>query len=149
MKEQDYSVTITVQTSPQEAFKAINKVKLWWTENLEGGSQKLNDQFTVQFGEVHVSTQKVVEMIPDQSVVWLVTESALNFVEDKAEWTGTKISFDIFQEDGKTKVRFTHSGLNPAIDCYEACSNAWGQYIQQSLKQLINTGKGQPTAKED
>jgi len=149
MKEQDYSVTITIKATPHEAFTCINQVDLWWTENLEGSSKALHDEFTVRFGELHVSKQRVVEMIPDQSVVWLVTESALNFVEDKAEWTGTKISFDIFQEDGKTKVRFTHSGLNPAIDCYEACSNAWGQYIQQSLKQLIDTGKGQPTAKED
>ena len=50
MKEQDYTVSITVNATPQEAFKGINRVSQWWTENLEGSSQKLNDEFTVRFG---------------------------------------------------------------------------------------------------
>jgi len=53
MKEQDYTTTITVNATAQDAFKAINNVTKWWTENLEGRSQKLNDEFTVQFGDVH------------------------------------------------------------------------------------------------
>lgn len=148
MKEQDYTTTITVNATAQEAFKGINNVTKWWTENLVGRSQKLNDEFTVQFGDVHVSTQKLVEVIPGKKVVWLVTDSNLNFIEDKHEWNGTKISFEIFEKDKETRVRFTHLGLAPKVECFDACSNAWGQYIQQSLSSLINTGKGHPTPKE-
>ena len=83
MKKQDYTASITVNATPQEAFKSINSVTKWWTENLEGSSQKLNDEFTVRFGDVHVSTQKLVEVIPDKKVVWLVTDSKLNFIKDK------------------------------------------------------------------
>ena len=92
MKEQDYTTRIEVNATPQEAFDAINNVKGWWTENLEGSSQKLDDQFTVRFGDVHVSTQKLVEVVSCKKVVWLVTGSKLNFIKDKSEWTGTKIS---------------------------------------------------------
>jgi len=148
MKTQDYTTTITVSATAQEAFKGINKVTKWWTENLEGRSQKLNDEFTVRFGDVHVSTQKLVEMIPDKKVVWLVTDSHLNFITDKQEWTGTKIAFEIFEKDKKTEIRFTHVGLAPEVECFDACSDAWGQYIQQSLSALINTGKGHPTPKD-
>jgi len=148
MNTQDYAVSITVDATPQEAFENINSVTKWWTENLEGNSKELNDEFSVQFGDVHYSKQKLIEVIPGKKVVWLVIDSKLNFLQDKQEWTGTKISFEISERDEKTRVKFTHHGLVPAIQCFDACSNAWGEYIHQSLSQLINTGKGQPTPKE-
>jgi len=144
----DYSTTIKVNANPQQAFKAVNDVTSWWTENLEGSSKKLNDEFTVRFEEVHVSTQKLVELVPDKKVVWMVTDSRLNFIKDGEEWTGTRISFDILEKEGNTQIRFTHQGLVPDIECFDACSNAWEQYIHHSLKNLINTGEGQPTPKE-
>jgi len=147
MSSSDYTATIPVNKTPKEAFMAINNVRGWWTENLEGGTVKLGDEFTVTFGKVHVSTQKLVEVVPNKKVVWLVTASNLNFIQDKQEWNNTTISFEIFQKDDKTQVRFTHQGLIPEIECFDACSNAWSEYIQGSLKSLINTGKGEPTPK--
>ena len=148
MKEHDYHTSIMVNATPHEAFTCINSVTKWWTENLGGNSQKLNDEFTVRFGDVHYSKQRLIEVVPDKKVVWLVTDSKLNFIKDKREWTGTKISFEIAEKDNKTQVRFTHLGLVPEIECFDACSNAWSQYIHGSLFNLITTGKGQPTRKE-
>lgn len=75
-------------------------------------------------------------------VVWLVTESNLNFVDKKDEWTNTKVQFDISPEGSKTKLTFTHHGLVPNFACYEACSGAWESLIQKSLFSFITTGKG-------
>ncbi|MBL0745224.1 SRPBCC family protein [Chryseolinea lacunae] len=149
MKQQDYAETITVNATPHEAFTAINNVTQWWTDNLEGNSQKLNDEFTVRFfDDIHVSTQKLIELVPDKKVVWLVTHSTLNFIADQDEWTGTKITFEISQHNNKTQIHFTHLGLIPQIECFKDCSKAWAEYLQQSLANLINTGKGNPTLKE-
>ena len=57
-----------------------------------------------------------------------MTDSQLNFIKDKQEWTGTKTSFEIVEEDDKITIRFTHHGLVPEIECFNACSNAWGDY---------------------
>jgi hypothetical protein len=148
MKTQNYQTTIEADSTEQHAFNCINQVTKWWTENLEGSSSKLNDEFTVRFGDVHVSTQKLVEFIPNKKIVWLVTDSSLNFTRDKQEWTGTKIHFEISGNGGKTQVRFIHEGLEPEIECFDACSNAWGEYIHESLLDLINDGKGRPTKKQ-
>lgn len=53
------------------------------------------------------------------------------------------------QEGDKTELRFTHVGLVPAIECYGACSRAWGFYINDSLRRFITTGEGQPAKKEE
>ena len=147
MKKQDYHVSITVNATVKEVFKNINSVTKWWTDDLEGSSQKLNDEFTVQFGDVHVSRQKLIEVVPDKKVVWLVTDSKLNFIKDKQEWTNTKISFELSQHDNKTQINFTHTGLVPQIECYNSCVKGWDYYIKGSLFKLLTEGKGTPESK--
>jgi len=142
MKTSDFTTTISVDQTPQEAFEAINNVRDWWPGEIEGNTTKLNDEFSYRYKKMHYSNQKLVEVIPGKKVIWLVTESSLNFVENKSEWTGTKIIFEIFEKDNKTQVRFTHQGLVPQFECFDACSNAWTDIIRDGLRALITTGKG-------
>jgi len=143
MKTSDFTTTISVDQTPQEAFEAINNVRDWWPGEIEGNTTKLNDEFSYRYKKMHYSNQKLVEVIPGKKVIWLVTESSLNFVENKSEWTGTKIIFEIFEKDNKTQVRFTHQGLVPQFECFDACSNAWTDIIRDGLRELITTGKGE------
>jgi len=142
MKSQNFSTAFTVDQTPEEAFAAINNVRGWWAgkPGIEGSTDKLGDEFTYRYTPHHYSKQKITEFIPGKKVVWLVLDSALNFVEAKTEWKGTKITFEIARKDGKTEVRFTHVGLVPDNECYGACSNAWGSLINGSLRSLIATG---------
>lgn len=142
MTTTDFTTTILVDQTPDEVFNAINNPRGWWQGEINGNTNHLNDKFTYKYQPFHFSKQKVVEMIPGQKVVWLVTDSQLNFVEDKTEWTGTTISFEISKDNDKTRVCFTHMGLVPAFECFDSCSNAWSQLIQQSLFSFITTGKG-------
>lgn len=142
MNTPDFTTIILVDQSAPAVFNAINNVRGWWQGAIEGSADKLNDEFTYRMKEFHFSKQKVVEFIPDEKVVWLVTESQLNFIKDKDEWTGTRIIFEITEQHGKTQLRFTHAGLNAEVECYGACSNGWQQLIQQSLFSLVTTGKG-------
>jgi len=147
MEKQNYTASIKIDATPQEVFKSINNITDWWTENMEGSSQKLNDEFTVQFGDIHYSLQKIVEFIPNKKVVWLVTDSHLSWIKDKQEWTNTKISFEIISKGTYTQLIFTHIGLVPEIECYNNCRKGWEQYIKDSLFKLLTSGKGLPDKK--
>ena len=81
----DFTTTIIVDQTPEEVFNAINNTRAWWSGEIEGSTGKLNDEFIYQYKDFHLSTQRIVEMIPGKKVVWLVTESQINYVEDKRE----------------------------------------------------------------
>jgi Activator of Hsp90 ATPase homolog 1-like protein len=146
MTTTDFTTTILIDQTPQEAFNAINNVRGWWSEEIEGSTDKLNDEFKYHYEDVHRCQIKLIEVVPNKKVVWLVQENYFNFTQDKTEWTGTKMIFDISRKDNKTEIRFTHLGLVPEYECYNACREGWTHYIQNSLQSLITTGKGKPNA---
>jgi hypothetical protein len=148
MKDQNFSATIMVDQTPEAAFGAINNVRGWWSENIEGGTAKLGDEFTYRYKDVHSCRMKLTEIVPSKKVVWLVLDNHFNFTKDKSEWKDTKINFEISRNDDKTEIRFTHLGLVPEYECFDVCSNAWGSYLNGSLRSLITTGKGKPNPKE-
>ena len=148
MKPQDFTTTIVVDQTPDEVFTAINDPRAWWSQEIVGGTDKLNDEFSYHYQDVHNCQIKLIEVIRDKKVVWQVLDNYFKFTKDKSEWKGTKIIFDISAKDNKTQLRFTHMGLVPSYECFDICSNAWTQYINQSLWSLITKGKGRPNAKE-
>ena len=144
MKPSNLSITLLVDQSPQEVFNAINNVRGWWSENLEGNSEHLNDVFIYRHKDLHYSKHRLIEVVPNEKVVWLVIDSNLSFVEDQDEWIGTHLSFEISKKGNKAQMLFTHIGLTPEMECYEACNGGWSYFIKESLLSLIETGKGTP-----
>ena len=148
MKTQDFTTTILVDQTPQQVFDAINNVRGWWSEEIEGNTHKFNDEFTYHYKDVHICRMKLTEVVPNKNVVWQVLSNYFNFTKDKSEWTGTKIIFEISEKKNRTQLQFTHEGLTPDYECYNACYDGWSNYINKSLYSLITTGKGQPNPKE-
>jgi Holliday junction resolvase-like predicted endonuclease len=144
----DFTTTILVDQAPTEVFNAINNVRGWWSEEIEGSTDKLNDEFNYHYQDVHRSKIKIVEFIPNKKVVWQVLDNYFSFTKDKNEWKGNTIIFDISEKDNKTQLQFTQVGLVPEYECYDICQNAWSTYIQKSLYSLITTGKGLPNSKD-
>jgi len=147
MKTKDFTTTILVERTPEQAFNAINNVRGWWSEEIDGATDKLNSVFDYHYEDVHRCKIKIIELVPNKKTVWSVLENYFKFTKDKSEWIGTKIIFEISEKDDKTEIRFTHEGLVPEYECFEICRDAWSTYIQNSLRSLIITGKGQPNAK--
>lgn len=148
MEQPSYSTVIMTPKSTNEVYMAINNVPGWWTENFEGSSKKIGDEFTVTFSETFIKL-KVVEQRTNFKIEWDVIDGHKHFLKDKKEWVGTKICFDIENLDNvETKLTFTHVGLMTPLECYEICRDAWNSYLQGSLKKLINFEMGTPDKKE-
>ena len=148
MTAKNYTASFTVDQSPDDVFAAVNNVRGWWSGEVDGRTDKLGAEFTYRYQDLHRSTQKITEFVPGEKVVWRVLDAQINFVKDKDEWDGTDIVFEIARKGGKTELRFTHVGLVPTIECYGKCAGAWGYYINESLRSLVTTGKGDPNEKE-
>lgn len=148
MKNQNFTTTILVNESPEAVFAAVNNVRGWWSEEIEGDTDKPGGEFTYRYQDVHYCKMKVIEFIPNKRVVWFVLDNYFNFTEDKTEWKGTRVIFEIQRKGGKTELHFTHEGLVPEYECFDLCSNAWGSYINGSLRSLISAGKGTPNKRE-
>lgn len=140
--ETGFVTTITVDASAAAVFSAVSNVRGWWQGEISGSNEKVGDTFNYRMETFHYSTQQVVELIPGEKIVWLVTDSNLTFTKSKNEWTGTKIIFEITAAGNKTQLRLTHAGLVPDFECYKDCSGGWTSLVQQSLYSLITTGKG-------
>ena len=144
MNSQHFTTSIVVPQSPAEVFDAVNKPKLWWSHDIEGSTDKLDDEWIYRFKDSHRSKIKVIQLDPGKKVVWLVEENYMKGIKDQSEWVGDKITFDISREGDKTRLVFTQFGLTPACECYDACNHGWTGFIQKSLYSLITTGKAQP-----
>jgi len=141
MSTQNFSYTFKTSKFPEGVFNILINPKKWWiglhNEIITGNSEKLNDEFTFSAGNgAHNSLQKLVEIIPNQKITWEVVDSNLTFLKIPNEWTGTKITFEISKEQNQTKVTFTHNGLTPQFECFEGCSNAWTEYLENLEKAL-------------
>lgn len=144
MNVTDYQHRFTVQATPVRVFEAITRVSEWWTINTEGKSKDVDDEFTVQFGDVHLTKQRVTEAVPGKRVVWRVIESLLPWLKDREEWKGTELVFDIAATNKGTELTFTHIGLTPQVECFDQCEKGWDYFIGESLYKLITEGTGLP-----
>jgi hypothetical protein len=143
---ENFKKSFTVAQTPKEVFGAITNVRGWWSEGLEGSSKHAGDEFVYRYKDLHYSKHRLTEVVPSERVVWLTTDSKLKFDGHEAEWTGTSVIFDITEREGETVVEFSHKGLVPELACHDACTGAWGHYIE-SLHSLIATGIGDPDSK--
>ena len=126
-----------IDASPEKVFEAISTIsglKKWWTIETSG-ADKLNEVVQFRFGENGGSDMKIVELKPNETVRW-------ECVNSDHGWVGHELTFQLDENDGKTRVRFSHIGQQMDEDFYAVCTFAWGRYFQ-SLKQFCHTGIGQ------
>ena len=142
MTTNNFQFSFTSFKNEIEVYSLLLNVKEWWSglfcEDIKGKYDRIGDEFTFNAGDgIHYSKQKLIELVPYQKIVWLVTESNLSSLTDTNEWTGTKICFDIEKRENFINIIFTHKGLIPDIECYDQCTNAWTQYLQK-LSSYLN-----------
>ena len=125
-------------SSPSDAYTALTDIEGlsgWWTVDTKGKS-KVGETVEFRFGELGGFDMKVLELDPGKRVLWEV-------IGGPEDWIGTKISFDLKQEDDFTIVLFKHQGWKEPAEFMSHCSTKWAVFLM-SLKSLVETGKGAP-----
>jgi uncharacterized protein YndB with AHSA1/START domain len=113
----------------------------WWTTDTTGKGE-VGGELAFRFhrepsGEfVGGCDVEIQELDPAGRVTWLVTTGP-------DEWIGTRISFELKEEDGYTIVLFRHEGWQEPVEFMHHCSTKWATFLM-SLKKLVETGTGDP-----
>jgi len=112
----------------------------WWTTDTTGDRKAggmINFRFTAAGHEIGAFSMKILELHSNRRVVWQV-------VTGPAEWVGTKIHFELKQEDDFAIVLFKHEGWKEPVEFMYHCSTKWATFLM-SLKSFVETGKGNPS----
>ncbi|HXB39241.1 MAG TPA: SRPBCC domain-containing protein [Bacteroidia bacterium] len=117
------------------AISTIQGLASWWTTQTSGKSE-VGGMMEFRFGSQFINKMKVIEMKNNKSVLW-------ECVDGPEDWIGTKVSFHLDENEGKTRVRFDHTGWKDANDFYANCNFSWGRFME-SLRNLCEKGKGAP-----
>lgn len=91
---------------------------------------------TFGFGDEVPTKFKITELTPHKTIRWHCTES-------DPEWVGTEVSFELAEENGKTKVTLRHSGWKELTEFFRWCNYNWSFFLY-SLKNYCEEGKGIP-----
>lgn len=141
----NYQASIMVDAGAEDVYNKIADVDGWWAQNFTGSAKAIGDAFTVRFGDTFVDF-RITEAVPGTKVAWHVTNCWLPWQNDKTEWNGTTVVFELAEHAGKTTVDMTHIGLTPEVECYKNCENGWNRHIKKSLFDYLTEGKGEPQA---
>ena len=94
-----------VRAAPARVFAAMTSpagLDRWWTLR-SAGTPRLGTDYVLDFGPEYVWRARVSRCVPDREFEW-------EFTEADPEWLGTKAGFQLTGTDGRTQVRFHHSG---------------------------------------
>ncbi|MGH8430544.1 MAG: SRPBCC family protein, partial [Solimonas sp.] len=110
--------------SPSAAYAALTTLEGlsgWWTDDTKGDTE-IGGVIHFRFGERGFFRMKVLELDPGRRVLWQV-------VDGPPEWIGTKVSFELRQEDDYTILLFQHRDWKEPVEFMHHCSTKWGQFL--------------------
>jgi len=145
MSLDSFNTEIQISGSSEDIFKALTvNIAGWWTE-LSNSATENGDKLTVRFEDDTLWVMQVCDVEKNSRVTWNVIQANhdLSSLKVADEWKGTSILWEIVPASQGSHLKLTHHGLVPKLECYEICNGGW-TYFLDSLKKLIETGKGHP-----
>lgn len=130
-------INVTIKATPEAVYKTLTTeegLSSWWAKQTTA-KPEVGFSNTFTFG-TFINKMKVVELIPDEKVIWECVASI-------DEWVGTFISFELEEKSEKTLLRFTHGNWKELTDMFAGCTYDWARFMT-SLKSLCETGTGNP-----
>jgi uncharacterized protein YndB with AHSA1/START domain len=138
-----------INATPRKVYEALTESKHiaeWWTPDCTadrnvGGYAKF--EFKGPTGKLDgYSRVRIEKLVPGKLVEWKCLEQDFQGVND---WIGTTIRFALAPDShGGTEIDFAHTNWKDTGGCYGSCTDGWGHVLKTSLKNYLETGKGEP-----
>ena len=126
-----------INSPKEEVFKALtlsNELSKWYTTIVKGVFV-LNEIITFEFVNFAKFKFKVIAITKNESV-------HLEIVESEFDNIGHIMKYDLDENDGKTRVRYTYEGFEEMDDSYANMNYSSAKYLE-SLRQYCQTGNGE------
>ncbi len=126
-----------INSPKEEVFKALtlsNELSKWYTTIVKGVF-KLDEIITFEFVNFAEFKFKVIAITQNESV-------HLEIVESEFDNVGHIMKYDLDENDGKTRVRFTYEGFGEMDDSYANMNYSSAKYLE-SLRQYCQAGNGE------
>ena len=134
---------VGIKSSLEKVYQALatrDGLAAWWTTDTQGESEVggvIRFRFSADGVDIGGFDMKVLELQPASRVLWQV-------VDGPEEWIGTRVSFELKQEDDYAIVLFKHLDWKAPVEFMHHCSTKWATFLM-SLKSLVETGSGAPS----
>ena len=126
-----------INSTKEKVFKALtesDKLSKWYTTIVKG-EFKLNEIVIFEFVNLAEFKFKVIELTKNKSIHLEIIESGFDNV-------GHIMKYELDENDGKTRVRYTYEGFSEMDDSYSNMNYSSAKYLE-SLRQYCQTGNGE------
>jgi uncharacterized protein YndB with AHSA1/START domain len=127
-----------IHAAPDRVFQAISSprgLNQWWT-NTCSGQVNLGATYELGFGPAY-QWRAAVTRCERPAAFELTLQQA------DADWTGTRVGFELAQVPTGTSVRFYHRGWSGENDHYRTSCHCWALYLRL-LRRYLEHGERVP-----
>lgn len=129
-----------IKADARRVFDAISSpagLNQWWTETC-AGEPRLGASYDLGFGPGYEWGARVTRCD-------VAARFELTLTKADADWTGTRVGFELSPAAGATQVRFYHRGWPEENDHYRISCHCWALYLRL-LRRYLEHGETVPYA---
>jgi uncharacterized protein YndB with AHSA1/START domain len=129
---------LPVRAPAQQVFDAISTpqgLDAWWTKTAAGKPEP-GEEFDLGFGPEYQWRAAVTRCVPG-------SEFELQLTTADEDWLGTRVGFSLTPADGKTLLKFRHTGWPEANEHYRISCHCWAMYLR-ILRRFLEHGERVP-----
>jgi len=130
----DIEQELPIRASARDVFAALSTpggLDKWWTLK-SSGVPKLGNSYALDFGPGYQWRAAVTRCDDDRCFELTLTEA-------DADWTGTRVGFELRPAESGTQVRFYHRGWPEANEHYRISCHCWALYLRH-LRRHVESG---------
>ena len=126
-----------------KVFKALSDPEMmakWYTTGIKGKFQ-VGEEVSFEFVNLTTFKFKIIALKMNHSIHFECVESAWDNI-------GHIMKYELEENEGKTRVRYTYEGFSEMDDAYANMNFSSAKYLE-SLRQYCQTGKGEAFGSPD